>query len=38
MTEDEAAASEKAIQEVTDRFVKNVDAITETKSKELMEI
>ena len=38
MTEDEATASEKLIQDVTDKFVKNVDAITDAKNKELMEI
>ena len=37
MTEDEATASEKLIQDVTDKFVKNVDAITDAKNKELME-
>ena len=31
-------ASEKLIQDVTDKFVKNVDAITDAKNKELMEI
>ena len=34
MTEDEATASEKLIQDVTDKFVKNVDAITDAKNKE----
>ncbi len=38
MTEDEVAAAEKAIQEVTDKLTKQVDTITAAKEKELMAI
>ncbi len=38
MTEDEAKASDKDIQDLTDRTVKEVDKITETKTKEIMAI
>lgn len=38
MTEDELAAAEKAIQEVTDKLTKQIDAITAKKEKELMSI
>ncbi|MBO7376167.1 MAG: ribosome recycling factor, partial [Clostridia bacterium] len=38
MTEDEQKASEKAIQELTDRFIKTCDEIVARKSKEIMDI
>lgn len=38
MTEDEQKASEKSVQDSTDKFVKLVDAIVDKKSKEIMEI
>ena len=38
MTEDEAKASEKSCQEMTDKYIKEVDRITEAKNKEIMEI
>lgn len=38
MTEDEQKASEKAIQDLTDKYIKQVDAITAAKDKEIMEI
>jgi len=38
MTEDEVAAAEKAIQDVTDKYVKMVDTITAAKEKEVMAI
>lgn len=38
MTEDEAKASEKASQDLTDRYTKEIDKLTEAKNKELMEI
>ena len=38
MTEDEQKASEKAIQDLTDKFVKEVDAVTSKKEKEIMQI
>ena len=38
MTEDEAKASEKAVQDLTDKYVKEIDAVTARKNKELMEI
>ena len=38
MTEDEQKDSEKIIQELTDKYIKNIDAISSKKEKELMEI
>ena len=38
MTEDEQKASEKAIQDITDKYVKDVDAVTAKKEKEIMQI
>ncbi len=38
MTEDEAKASDKAVQELTDKYIKEIDAITAQKTKEIMEI
>ena len=38
MTEDEVAAAEKTIQDVTDKFIKQVDVLTAAKEKELMAI
>ncbi len=38
MTEDEAKSSEKAVQELTDRYIKEIDAVTASKTKEIMEI
>ena len=38
MTEDEVTASEKAIQDVTDKLTKQIDTITAAKEKELMAI
>ena len=38
MTEDEAKASEKAVQDLTDKYVKEIDVITAEKTKEIMEI
>ena len=38
MTEDEQKASEKSIQDLTDKFIKEIDAITANKEKEIMEI
>ncbi len=38
MTEDEVTAAEKSIQEVTDKFIKQIDTITAAKEKELMAI
>ncbi len=38
MTEDEAKSSEKSVQELTDKYVKEVDAVTAAKTKEIMEI
>ena len=38
MTEDEAKASDKAVQDLTDKFVKEIDVITANKTKEIMEI
>lgn len=38
LTEDEAKAGDKSVQDLTDKFVKEVDAITSAKTKEVMEI
>ncbi len=38
MTEDEQKASEKSVQELTDKYIKEVDVITAQKDKEIMEI
>ena len=38
MTEDEAKASDKQIQDLTDRYIKDIDAVTAAKTKEIMEI
>ena len=38
MTEDEAKLSDKNIQDLTDKIIKDIDAITASKSKEIMEI
>ena len=36
MTEDEQKASEKLTQDLTDKYIKNLDAVTEAKKKEIM--
>ena len=38
MTEDEQKTSEKEIQDLTDKYVKQLDKLTDAKSKEIMEI
>ena len=38
MTEDEQKSSEKEIQDLTDKYTKQLDKITEAKNKEIMEI
>ena len=38
MTEDEMKQSDKEIQDLTDKYVKQIDAVTANKSKEIMEI
>ena len=38
MTEDEAKSSDKAIQDLTDKFIKEIDVVTAAKTKEIMEI
>ena len=38
MTEDEAKASDKLVQDLTDKYIKEVDAVTAAKTKEIMEI
>ena len=38
MTEDEAKASDKTIQDLTDKYIKEIDAVTASKTKEIMEI
>jgi len=38
MTEDEQKQSEKSIQDLTDKYIKEIDAVTENKEKEIMAI
>ena len=38
MTEDEQKTSEKNVQDLTDKYIKNVDAVTEAKKKDIMSI
>ena len=38
MTEDEQKVSEKAIQDLTDRYIREIDAITAKKTKDIMSI
>ena len=38
MTEDEAKQSDKLIQDLTDKYIKEIDTITAAKTKEIMEI
>ena len=38
MTEDEAKASDKAIQDLTDKYIKDIDSVTAKKEKEIMQI
>ncbi len=38
MTEDEQKTSEKSIQDLTDKYIKEVDVVTASKEKEIMEI
>lgn len=38
MTEDEQKASEKAVQDLTDTYIKQIDVITAKKDKEIMQI
>ncbi len=38
MTEDEAKSSEKSVQDLTDKYVREIDTVTAAKTKEIMEI
>ena len=38
MTEDEAKASDKLVQDLTDKYIKEIDTVTAAKTKEIMEI
>ena len=38
MTEDEAKQSDKLIQDLTDKYIKEIDTVTAAKTKEIMEI
>ena len=38
MTEDEQKASEKSVQDLTDKYIKEIDAVTARKEKEIMQI
>jgi ribosome recycling factor len=38
MTEDEVKLSDKTVQDLTDKYIKEIDRVTELKNKEIMEI
>lgn len=38
LTEDEAKAGDKSVQDLTDKYVKEIDTVTQNKTKEVMEI
>jgi ribosome recycling factor len=38
MTEDEQKASEKSVQDLTDKYIKIIDDVTTKKSKEVMSL
>ncbi len=38
MTEDEAKQSDKSVQDLTDKYIKEIDTLTAAKTKEIMEI
>ena len=38
MTEDEAKQSDKIVQDMTDKYIKEIDTVTAAKTKEIMEI
>ena len=38
LTEDEAKDAEKSVQDLTDKYIKNVDAVTTAKEKEIMKV
>ena len=38
MTEDEQKSSEKSVQDITDKYIKEVDSVTSKKEKEIMQI
>jgi ribosome recycling factor len=38
LTEDDVKDAEKAVQDLTDKFIKNVDAVSATKEKEIMKV
>ena len=38
MTEDEVKQSDKLVQDLTDKYIKLVDSVTDLKNKEIMEI
>ena len=38
LTEDEAKSADKSIQDLTDKYIKEIDSVTAAKTKEIMEI
>ena len=38
LTEDELKSAEKSVQDLTDKYIKNVDAVTSKKEKEIMQL
>jgi ribosome recycling factor len=38
LTEDDVKDAEKSVQDITDKYIKNIDAITAAKEKEIMKV
>ena len=38
LTEDDVKNAEKSVQDITDKFVKNIDTITSAKEKDIMKV
>ena len=38
MTEDDVKDAEKAVQDITDKYIKNIDTVSAAKEKEIMKV
>ena len=38
LTEDDVKDAEKAVQDITDKYIKNIDALSAAKEKEIMKV
>ena len=38
LTEDDVKNAEKSVQDITDKFIKNIDTITSAKEKDIMKV